>query len=210
MSRQLYRDFDKDKNVNPTPYVLRTLLLYLKGCFGLNPDFGYGICDEKDALEGNQNGRLLITDQNSWDTVFRGHVPSVTIRRSSVSFGGGVQGYGQSRELDSRFQDPKKILELVTMPVVISCKAREEIEAETLAFLVHHFLTSDTTWGKVSGILPVPGATVLPPVPYKPQEQLWLCDASFVFVTNRSIRSRMMGESMLMELFTNVEIESKP
>lgn len=203
MGKSQYLGFYHDKNLNPVPYTLSTIIRYLKGCFRVNDELGYALCDEEDMQTSASAGSLLITDQNSWDTVFRGHAPSITVRRGAMEFGAGIQGYGASRELDRRVGEHPSILEWVQMPVVISCKAREEIEAETLAFLVHHFLTSDMTWAKIAGLRPLPGSSVLPPVPYKPQEQLWICDSSFVFVTNRSYKSKLIGADLLQEiLFT--------
>ena len=142
------RDWFNSPNFNPANYVVSTLLMYLRAMYAHNSDLGFEIWDEEAQDQVTNLSRLLIEDKQTWDHTHRGHLPSIIVQRQTVSFGGGIQDGGQSRILQAGFDLETSVMEIVSIPVIISVVARQDLESEALAFLTKQFLWDNKNWMK--------------------------------------------------------------
>lgn len=201
------RDFFNSRNFNPVNYIIRSVLTYLRENFKNNPELEYPVCSEdmiagKEAIQG-----LLILDQNTWDTTFRGHLPSIVLQRGNVSFGGGVQSGDMSRVLNAGIDLQTTTLEIVSVPVVLSCIGRQDLEAETLAFITSSFLHDDKRWAKSFGLYGIQSPQISPVQTFNQQTPGFACSVSTSIATTRKYNARLLPEQKLNEiaLFLNEE-----
>ena len=193
-------DIYNSRNFNPINYVISAVLIYLREMYKNNPNLGYVVCDEFDNDEPSQISGLLITDKNTWDTKFTGHLPSLVVRRGPVSFGGGIQGEGHGRVLNAGMDLATTTMEIVSIPVVISCIARGDIEAETLAYMTTTFLREDKRWAQHLELYGIASPFISPSMPRNPSETEFVCEVSTSISVTKLCVARLLPEVKLKEI----------
>lgn len=193
-------DLYKSKTFNPINHVIGSVILYLRANFENNIELGFPVCSEEQiggqsALQG-----LLISDQNTWDTTFRGHLPSIVVQRGNVSFGGGIQSGDMSRVLNAGIGLQTSVMEIVTVPMVCSILCRSDLEAEQLALLAASFLHDDKRWGNAFGIFGIQSPQISPVQPFGTQASSFVCTVSTALSTSRRYDVRLLPEQKLREL----------
>jgi hypothetical protein len=138
----------KSKDFNPANYVISSVLLYLRAMYTLNDQLGFDVWEEDSEEQSSNLPKLVIADKQTWDTTHRGHLPSIVLQRKLVSFGGGIQDGGQSRVVQAGLQLETSVMEIVTVPVILSCIARNDLESEAIGFMTSQFLWDDKRWMK--------------------------------------------------------------
>ena len=193
-------DFFRSKDFNPINYVISSVLVYLREMFKHNDGLGYVVCEELDIDEPKQLSGLLIADKNTWDTKFSGHLPSIVLRRGPVSFGGGIQQDGMSRVINAGMALETATMEIVSVPMVLSCIARTDIEAESLAYTASMFLREDKRWAQKLGLYGINQPQIGPSVPYNPQESTFMCEAATSISVTKKVVTRLLPDVKLTEL----------
>jgi len=193
-------DLYKSKTFNPINHIIQSVILYLRANFENNTALGFPVCTEnqiggQEALQG-----LLIADQNTWDTSFRGHLPSIVVQRGNVGFGGGIQSGDMSRVLNAGIGLQTTILEVLTVPLVLSFLSRQDLEAEQLALLAASFIHDDKRWGNAFGIFGIQSPQISPVQPFGTQASSFVCTVSTALSTTRKYDVRLLPEQKLREL----------
>jgi len=193
-------DLFNSRNFNPVNHIVRSVLIYLRECFKNNPDLEFPVCSEDmiagaEALKG-----LLILDQNTWDTSFRGHLPSIVLQRGNITFGGGIQSGDMSRVLNAAMDLQTSTVEIVSVPVVLSCIGRQDLEADTLAFITSCFLHDDKRWAKSFGLYGIQSPQISPVQAFNPQTPGFVSSVSTSISTTRKYNARLLPEQKLTEI----------
>jgi hypothetical protein len=199
-----YNEFYYSRNFHPANHVMRVVIMYLREMFLLNSDLGYAVCTEDQVADCSQLSGLLIIDQNTWDTSFRGHIPSVIFQRGIVSFGGGLQAGDMSRVVNAGLGLPTTIMEIVSVPVVLSCIARQDTEAEALAFLVSNFLYDDKRWAKSFGLYGLQNPQISQVQIFQKETPSFMCTMSTVISVSRRYKTRLLPDVKLEEIALSV------
>lgn len=165
-----------NRNFNPANYVVSVILLYLRAMYTHNKDLGFPVWEEETKDQPSNLPKLVIADKQTWDTTHRGHLPSIVLQRKTVSFGGGIQDGGRSRVVQAGFELETSVMEIVTIPVILSAIARNDLEAESLAFLTSQFLWADKRWMKSFTLYGMTSPQILETQIYMPTENSFKCD----------------------------------
>lgn len=193
-------DFQNSRHFYPMNYVIRSLIVYLKEMFKLNNQLDFMVCDE-DAVTAQQNlSGLLITDQNAWETAFRGHMPSIVVRRGNAIIGGGIQSGDMSRVVSAGFNLPTSVMEILSVPVVLSCIARQDLEAEALAVLISGFIHDDKRWAHSFGIYGIVPPQISPVQIMDTSQNGFICSVSSSVSISRKYDTRPLSDVKLQEI----------
>ena len=195
-------DLFNSRNFNPVNHIIRSVIIYLRENFKNNKELEFPVCSEEmiagtEALRG-----LLILDQNTWDTSFRGHLPSIVLQRGNVTFGGGIQSGDMSRVLNAGMDLQTTTVEIVSVPVVLSCIGRQDLEADTLAFITSCFLHDDKRWAKAFGLYGIHSPQISPVQAFNQQTPGFVSSVSTVISTTRKFNARLLPEQKLTEILT--------
>lgn len=188
------------KTFNPINYIIKAVILYLRANFANNSEFGYTVCSEEQISDAQAMSGLLISDQNTWDTTFRGHLPSIIIQRGNASFGGGAQSGDMSRILNTGIGMQTTVMEMMTLPMVCSVVTRQDLEAEQLALLVASFLHDDKRWANAFGIFGIQSPLISPVQVLDPKTSSFICTVSTALSTSRKYDVRLLPEQKLTDI----------
>ena len=194
------KDWFKSRNFNPANYTVSAILVYLRAMYKYNEQLGFNVWQEDSDEQQDNLSRLVIQDKQTWDTTHRGHLPSIVLQRSTVSFGGGIQDNGNSREVQGGFNLETSVMEIVTVPMVLSCIARQDLEAEALAFLTGSFLWDDKRWMKPFRLWGMSSPQISQVQIYNPSDNSFKCDLITSISIPRSFTTRCLPETKVNEL----------
>ena len=184
----------KNKNFNPANYAINVILLYLRAMYTYNQDIGFDVWEEETKDQESNLPKLVIADKQTWDTTHRGHFPSIVLQRKTVSFGGGIHDGGRSRVVQAGFELETSVMEIVTIPVILSCIARNDLEAESLAFLTSQFLWADHRWMKSFVVYGMTSPQILETQIYIPNENSFKCDLITSISISQKYTTRLLPE----------------
>ena len=185
------------KNFNPANHAVEAILLYLRAMYIFNSDLGFSVWEENSTDQPDNLTKLVITDGQAWDTTHRGHLPSIVLRRNTVTFGGGIQDGGNSRQVQGGFGLETSVMEIVTVPMVLSCIARNDSEAESLAFLTAQFMWDDHDWMKSFRLFGMLSPQITKPQPYQLSENAFICDIITAFNVQKSYTMHRLPKTKL-------------
>ena len=194
------RDWFYNKNFNPGNYIVSTLIIYLRAMFLANSQLGFTICDELNMDEPSQLSGLLIIDKNTWDTKFTDHRPSVVVKNGTLNYGGGIQSGDFSRVLNAGIDLPTSTMEIVTLPVVLSCMAKADLEAGSIASMVAAFIHEDKRWAHVFGLYGLTSPQIGPSIIYNSQNSTYIAEVSLSISVTKKIVARLLPENKLQAL----------
>lgn len=193
-------NYFKSRDFNPANYVVSAILIYLREMYKYNQALGFDIWEEDSNDQQNNLSKLVIQDQQTWDTTHRGHLPSIVLQRKTVSFGGGIQDNGNSREVQGGFNLETSVMEIVTVPMVLSCIARQDLEAEALAFITGQFLWDDKRWMKPFRLWGMSSPQISDVRIYNPSDNSFKCDLIISISIARRYTTRSLPEIKVNEL----------
>ena len=201
----------KSKNFNPANYVVSSVLLYLRAMYTYNTDLGFDVFEEDADNQTTNNPSLVISDKQTWDTTHRGHLPSIVLNRKTVTFGGGIQDQGNSREVQGGLNLETSVMEIVTVPMVLSCIARNDLEAEALAFLTGQFLWDDKNWMKSFQLHGMTSPQVTDVAIYLPSENGFICNliTSISFTRKYVCRKLPTQKANTLAIYLNNQLNSQ-
>lgn len=188
------------RNFNPVNHIVQSVLLYLRENFKNNPDLEFPVCDETAISTQQELQGLLITDQNTWETTFRGHLPSIVLKRGNVTFGGGVQSGDMSRVMSAGMDLQTSTLEIVSIPVLLSIMTRQDLEADMLAFLTSCFIHDDKRWAKAFGLFGITSPQISPVASLKSQTPSFVATVGTSISTTRKYNARLLPDTKLTEM----------
>ena len=197
MSRQ---EWFYSKDFNPGNYIISRVLVYLRAMFIANSRLGFTVCEETDQDEPANLKGLLITDKNTWDTRFTGHYPSIVTKHGTITYGGGIQSGEMSRVVNSGVDLETTTMEIVTLPMVISCMARKDLEASSLASIVAAFIHEDKRWAKVLGLYGITPPQIGPSLIYDPNNSIFTADVSIAISVTKSLVAKQLPDHILKKL----------
>jgi len=202
-----------NKNFNPANYAVNAILLYLRAMYTHNKDIGFEVWEEETQDQPANLPKLVIADKQTWDTTHRGHLPSIVLQRKTVSFGGGIQDGGRSRVVQAGFELETSVMEIVTIPVILSCIARNDLEAESLAFLTSQFLWADKRWMKSFILYGMTSPQILETQIYMPSESAFKCDLITSVSMSQKYTARFLSDqkanALVIYLNDQLNIEIK-
>ena len=194
------RDWFKSRNFNPANYAISAILIYLRAMYENNAQLGFKIWQEETEDQPSNLTNLVISDKQTWDTTHRGHLPSIVLQRNLVSFGGGIQDGGASRVVQAGFQLETSVMEIVTVPMVLSCIARQDLEAESLAFMTGQFLWDDKRWMKPFKLFGMTSPQISDVQIYNASENAFICNLITSFSLAKTYTTRALPEQKVTEL----------
>jgi hypothetical protein len=200
-----------NKNFNPANYAVNAVLLYLRAMFVFNKDLGFDVWEEESQDQPSNLSKLLICDKQTWDTPQRGHLPSVVLQRKTVTFGGGIQDGGQSRIKQAGMNLETSVMEIVTVPMVLSCIARNDLEAESLAFITGQFLWDDHRWMKAFRLFGMTSPQISETQIYMPTENSFKSDLITSFSVTKQYVTRKLPEQKAnaLAIYLNEQLNSE-
>ena len=193
-------DWFKSRNFNPANYAISAVLMYLRAMYTHNAQLGFEVWQEEANDQASNLSKLLISDKHTWDTTHRGHLPSIVVQRNLVSFGGGIQDGGASRVVQAGFNLETSVMEIVTVPMVLSCIARQDLEAESLAFMTGQFLWDDKRWMKGFKLFGMTSPQISDVQIYNPSENAFVCNLITSISLTKSYTTRSLSEQKVTEL----------
>lgn len=196
-------DMIRSEMFNPVFGKMSFIIRYLREVFRQNPELGYAVAEEEGQDESTGLDSLLIVSQYDWETKHRGHIPSIGVTRGVTVFGAGIQGADASRVVDAGFQRPTTTMDLITVPVVLSCMARKDHEAEALAFMTATSLFDDKSWCHSVGIFGINYPQISNPTPRSLGTEHFVAHVQFQFSTSRQITIKRLGA----QIATNIDIK---
>jgi hypothetical protein len=194
------KNWFKSKNFNPANYAVSAVLVYLRAMYEENKQLGFDVWNEQSDDQPANLPKLLIADKQTWDTTHRGHLPSIVLQRNLISFGGGIQDGGPSRVMQAGFQLETSVMEIVTVPMVLSCIARQDLEAESLAFMTGQFLWDDKRWMKPFRLFGMSSPQISDVQIYNPSENAFICNLITSFSLAKTYTTRALPEQKVAEL----------
>ena len=194
------KDWYYSKNFNPSNYVITTIIVYLRAMFMANTQLGFTVCEELNTDEPSQLNGLLIVDKNVWDSKFTDHRPSIVIKNGTMIYGGGIQSGDFSRVLNAGVGLPTTTMEIVSLPMVISCMAKADLEAAALASMVAAFIHEDKRWARVFGLYGITSPQVGPSVIYNPQNNTFIAEVSLTISMTKQIVAKQLPDKKLQSL----------
>ena len=196
------------KNYNPANFIVSNVLVYLRAMYQLNSKLGFDIWDEQAQDQSANLAKLLITDKHTWDITQKGHLPAIVLQRNLVSFGGGIQDGGPSRLVQAGDMLETSVMEIVTVPMVLSCIARQDLEAEALAFMTGQFLWDDKRWAKAFSMFGMSSPQISDVQIYSPSENGFVCHVSTSLSTSRKYTLHTLPNNVLQSLVINMNDQS--
>jgi hypothetical protein len=205
------KDWFKSRNFNPANYAINSILLYLRAMYTFNNDIGFDVWDEASEDQTNNLSKLVIQDKQTWDTTHRGHLPSIILQRNTVSFGGGIQNGDGSRVVQAGFDLETSYMEIVTVPMVLSCIARNDLEAESLAFITGQFLWDDKRWMQSFRLFGMTSPQIADVQIYSPNENGFICNVITSFSLAKTYTTRKLPEhkATVLALYLNNQLNSQ-
>ena len=194
------RSWFQSPNFNPANYVVSAVLVYLRQIYKYNDQLGFDVWQEESNDQPSNLPKLVIADENTWDTTHRGHLPSIVIQRNVVSFGGGIQDGGNSRQVQGGFNLETSVMEIVSVPMVLSCIARQDLEAESLAFLTAQFLWDDKKWMKAFKLFGMVSPQISKVQIYNPTENAFKCDVMTGFNITKAYTTRVLPDQIVTQM----------
>jgi len=198
------RQWFNSKNFNPANYIVSNVLMYLRAMYKHNSHLGFDIWEEEAQVQTTNLSNLVIADKQTWDTTHRGHLPSIILQRQLVTFGGGIQDGGPSRVVQAGAMIETSVMEIVTVPMVLSCIARQDLEAEALAFLTGQFLWDDKRWMKAFEMFGMTSPQISEVQIYNPSENGFVCHVSTSLSMAKKYTMHTLPNNVLQELVVTV------
>ena len=202
------RQWFNSKNFNPANYIVSNVLMYLRAMYEFNSQLGFEVWNEQSQEQSSNLPNLVIADKQTWETTHRGHLPSIILQRQMVTFGGGIQDGGGSRVVQAGAMLETSVMEIVTVPMVLSCIARQDLEAEALAFLTGQFLWDDKRWTKAFGMFGMTSPRISEVQIYNPSENSFVCHVSTSLSMTKNYTMHTLPHDVLEQLVININGKS--
>lgn len=194
------KNWFNNKTFNPANYIVSNVLMYLRAMYKFNSQLGFNVWEEEATDQAANLPNLVIADKHTWDTTHRGHLPSIVLQRNLVTFGGGIQDGGPSRIVQAGAMLETSVMEIVTVPMVLSCIARQDLEAEALAFMTGQFLWDDKSWCKAFAMFGMTSPQISDVQIYNPSENGFVCHVSTSLSFTKKYTLHTLPHNVLQEL----------